>query len=69
MTESRLKSTHLVCVSCTGIAPGEPIECESIDCAWLYARKKAEATAEFMPIYDDITIELELDMDEQLSQT
>ncbi|KAF6766026.1 hypothetical protein DFP72DRAFT_4246 [Ephemerocybe angulata] len=66
--ESKLMATHLVCSSCTGSAPTEPIHCESLDCPWLYARRKAEARTDFVPLYEDITVELELDMDAHLSQ-
>lgn len=34
----------------------------------MYARRKAEARMDFVPLYDDMTVELELDMDEKLSQ-
>ncbi|KAI0689616.1 hypothetical protein BC835DRAFT_1368378 [Cytidiella melzeri] len=44
-TEDRLKNVHLICVSCSGVASGEPIECESLDCPWLYERKKMENKA------------------------
>ncbi|PFH54484.1 hypothetical protein AMATHDRAFT_134471 [Amanita thiersii Skay4041] len=40
--EERLKNLHLVCASCTTTAPGEPVECDSIDCPWFFARKKNE---------------------------
>jgi DNA polymerase zeta len=66
--EERLASAHLVCSTCTGSAPSEPIRCESLDCPWLYARRKAEERMDFVPLYDDMTVELELDMDEMLSQ-
>lgn len=40
--EMRLVDAQRVCATCTGIGPGRPIACESIDCPWLYARKKGE---------------------------
>lgn len=40
--ESRMKDTHSICVSCSGMAPSEPIQCESLDCPWLYERRKLE---------------------------
>ncbi len=68
-TDSKLQSTQLACASCTGSVSTEPIGCESLDCEWFYARIRAEAKTEFVPLYDDVIVELELDMDEQLSQT
>lgn len=44
--ENRLMSTQRICESCTSSAPSEPIKCESVDCAWLFERKKAERKAE-----------------------
>ncbi|KAI0348054.1 hypothetical protein BDW22DRAFT_1350202 [Trametopsis cervina] len=45
-TETRLTNAHLVCVSCSGAASAEPVACESLDCPWLYERKKLEQKAE-----------------------
>jgi len=45
--EKRLQETHSVCASCTGSANAEAIECMSLDCPWLFARKKAEDKSEF----------------------
>ncbi|KAK2461909.1 hypothetical protein APHAL10511_006372 [Amanita phalloides] len=45
----RLAKSHLICASCTAAAPGEPIECDSLDCSWFFARKKAERRMQFTP--------------------
>lgn len=54
--ERRTLTAHEVCVTCTGIAPSEPVECESLDCSWLYARKRAEHKLE---VIDTIAILVE----------
>jgi len=51
--------THRVCASCTGSAPSEPIHCESIDCQWFYARRKAEAGLELVPLLTELSEEME----------
>ena len=57
-TETRLQQTHLVCVSCSGVAPGEPVECESLDCPWLFERKKFEQRAESLNQITELVDEL-----------
>jgi DNA polymerase zeta len=44
--ERGLLTAHQICTSCSGNAPAEPVECESLDCAWFYARKRAEQRLE-----------------------
>jgi len=57
--EKRLQDTHSICVSCTGSASTEPIECMSLDCPWLFARKKAEDKADFAVYLREVISELE----------
>ncbi|KAF8640582.1 hypothetical protein AX17_000244 [Amanita inopinata Kibby_2008] len=52
--ENHAYNSHLVCVSCTSSAPGEPIECDSLDCPWFFARKKAERQMEFLPVVEQL---------------
>ncbi|KAJ7092735.1 hypothetical protein C8R44DRAFT_646516 [Mycena epipterygia] len=40
--EKRLLDIHRICVSCTQSPLAEPVQCESLDCSWLYARTKAD---------------------------
>ncbi|KAF2861492.1 hypothetical protein K470DRAFT_256873 [Piedraia hortae CBS 480.64] len=40
--ERRVRETHMVCRNCAGFAPGEPVKCESKDCAIFYSRIKAD---------------------------
>lgn len=40
--QDRLKAAHAICVSCTLTPPQEGIMCESLDCPWLFVRKRAE---------------------------
>ncbi|KAG8909888.1 DNA polymerase zeta, partial [Tulasnella sp. 408] len=39
--QRRAAHTQQICASCCGAPAGEEIECESVDCAWLYERYKA----------------------------
>jgi DNA polymerase zeta len=57
--EERVMNTHRVCASCAGSAPSEPIHCESIDCQWFYARRKAEAGLELVPLLTELSEEME----------
>ncbi|KAI0365248.1 hypothetical protein BV20DRAFT_1039013 [Pilatotrama ljubarskyi] len=59
VTETRLKDVHLVCNSCCGIAPAEPVLCESLDCPWLYERKKLESKAEALTTVHELIDEME----------
>ncbi|KAI0361627.1 hypothetical protein OH77DRAFT_1546215 [Trametes cingulata] len=58
-TETRLKDVHLVCGSCCGTAPAEPVQCESLDCPWLYERKKLESKAEALTTVHELIDEME----------
>jgi len=40
--EQSFINTQSVCRACTGCVPGELIECVSLDCPWMYARRKGE---------------------------
>ncbi|KAF8516147.1 hypothetical protein BU17DRAFT_92979 [Hysterangium stoloniferum] len=46
--EHRLSTTHAICRSCTLSPMAVSIKCESMDCPWLYARKKAEEEGHFL---------------------
>jgi len=52
-------NTHRICSSCAGSAPSEPIHCESLDCQWFYARCKAEAGLELVPLLAELSEEME----------
>lgn len=58
-TETQLKDVHTVCSSCCGTAQAEPVECESLDCPWLYERKKIERKAEALTTIHDLIEEME----------
>ena len=57
--ELRLVATHAVCVSCTGSSQAEGIKCESLDCAWLYARDKAEEDLDALQGVTQLTGDIE----------
>ncbi|TFK57299.1 hypothetical protein OE88DRAFT_1671186 [Heliocybe sulcata] len=59
VAETRLKQAHEVCVSCSLSPQGEPIQCQSLDCSWLYERKTAEEKAEAATILGDYIEEIE----------
>ncbi|KAJ7630949.1 hypothetical protein FB45DRAFT_917030 [Roridomyces roridus] len=40
--EQKLLDIQRICASCTQLPLAEPMQCESLDCSWLYARTKAE---------------------------
>ncbi|OSD03436.1 hypothetical protein PYCCODRAFT_1409114 [Trametes coccinea BRFM310] len=58
-TESRLKDVHSVCNSCSGVAPAEAAQCESLDCPWLYERKKLETKADALATVHELIEEVE----------
>ncbi len=58
-TEAQLKDVHLVCGSCCGTAPAEPVQCGSLDCPWMYERKKLESKAEALTSIHDLIEEME----------
>lgn len=39
--ERRLMTSQAICTNCTGARLGEPIECVSLDCPWMYERSNA----------------------------
>ena len=56
--EKRLVGAYQICASCTATAPGEPIECESLDCPWLYERKKAEFKVETVSALEECILDV-----------
>jgi DNA polymerase zeta len=56
--ERRLANAHRICVTCTGSGPGDEIRCESLDCPWLYSRKRAESKGEFLAAIQELLDEL-----------
>ncbi|KAF5370238.1 hypothetical protein D9615_010070 [Tricholomella constricta] len=54
VNEKHLMNSHRICTTCTGSVPGEPIQCESFDCPWLFSRKRAENKQDFMTIVKEI---------------
>jgi len=57
--EHRALTAHEVCVTCAGTLPGELVECISLDCPWLFARKKAEDKLKAVQTMESIVNELE----------
>jgi DNA polymerase zeta len=66
--EKRLQNVHRICHSCSATPQSEPVHCESVDCHWLFERKKVETRAEGMNLMHELLEELiELHMDEDNS--
>ena len=42
LSEAQMLDVQRVCASCTGSRPDEEIKCDSIECSWLYQRRRAE---------------------------
>ena len=63
-TERHLRDVHLVCNSCSGLAPGEPILCESLDCPWLFERQKIYGKVEHLTTIHDLLNDLEAEWSE-----
>ncbi|OBZ79777.1 DNA polymerase zeta catalytic subunit [Grifola frondosa] len=59
VTEDRLRDVQMVCGSCCGTAPAEPVKCESLDCPWLFERKKAESKADALVAVEALVEEVE----------
>lgn len=51
--EKRVHTANLVCASCTGSVPGEQIDCQSLDCEWLYERHKVVQNIQVADEFED----------------
>jgi len=60
IAERRLQTAHSVCTACTRSEPLEPVRCVSLDCPWLFQRKKVEQQAEDMEMLQELIQALEL---------
>jgi DNA polymerase zeta len=63
--ELRLINAHRVCTTCTGTGPDQPIECESLDCPWLYFRKRAENKSIALETIEELLWDVDLDSEEE----
>ena len=54
ISEKRLQAVHDVCTACTRSEPLEPVRCVSLDCPWLFQRKKVEKQAEDIEILQEL---------------
>ncbi|KAI0963568.1 hypothetical protein AcW1_000610 [Taiwanofungus camphoratus] len=59
LTEDRLRNVQMICGSCTGTARTEPIKCDSLDCPWLFERRKVENKADSLVVIENLIKELE----------
>jgi DNA polymerase zeta len=60
ITERRVQSAHEVCVTCTRSEPLESVRCVSLDCPWLFQRKKVEKQAEDIELLQELILALDL---------
>ncbi|KAG7452885.1 DNA/RNA polymerase [Guyanagaster necrorhizus] len=61
VVEKRFMETRKVCASCAQIPGSEEIRCESLDCPWLFARRKSESKLNTLDTLKDLIHDLELD--------
>lgn len=59
--ERRLINVQRICASCSSVQPTEPIECENVDCAWLYERVKATRKVAVAAGYQQLANSIELE--------
>ena len=60
IAENRLVTAHRTCTMCTRSEPSEPVKCVSLDCPWLFQRKKVEQQAEDIEVLQGLIQALEL---------
>jgi DNA polymerase zeta len=60
IAENRIQTAHDVCTMCTRSEPLEPVRCVSLDCPWLFQRKKVEQQAEDIELLQELIVALEL---------
>ncbi|CAL1695850.1 unnamed protein product [Somion occarium] len=58
-TEIKLKNIQAICSSCQSTPMAEPIQCESLDCPWLFERKKIEHKTEALSAIEDYVEEVQ----------
>ena len=63
-TDPQMKDVQLVCSTCCNVTTGEPVECESLDCPWLYERMKIRGKAEALTTIYDLLDDLEMEWNE-----
>jgi DNA polymerase zeta len=59
--EKRLLTAQRICSSCTATAATEPIECVSIDCPWLFERKRLERRMDFLAAVENRVRNLDIE--------
>ena len=60
IAEKRVQAAHEVCRMCTQSEPLEPVRCVSLDCPWLFQRKKVEQQAEDIELLQELILALDL---------
>ncbi|KAI0732391.1 hypothetical protein C8Q72DRAFT_874307 [Fomitopsis betulina] len=59
IAENKLRDVQTICSSCCGIPAAEPVRCQSVDCPWLYERKKVENKVEALDAVAEMVAELQ----------
>jgi DNA polymerase zeta len=67
--ERRLLASQEICISCTSSESNEPIECESLDCPWMFERKKIEDKVECISMLEECIQDLTTEMNSSSSPT
>ncbi|KAI9512575.1 hypothetical protein F5148DRAFT_854406 [Russula earlei] len=60
IAEKGIKAAHDVCATCTQSEPLEPVRCVSLDCPWLFQRKKVEQQGEETGLLQELIQALDL---------
>lgn len=58
VNEQRIKVAQQICATCCGTMVTEPVLCESLDCPWMYSRKRERNNKNFLEIVEDIIEDL-----------
>ncbi|KNZ79546.1 DNA polymerase zeta catalytic subunit [Termitomyces sp. J132] len=71
--EQRIKAAHQICATCCSSVTTEPILCESLDCPWMYSRKRAQNKKNFLKIVkeiiEDLSEHVDSNIDDQSTQS
>lgn len=56
--EQKRNECQIVCASCSGVAPADPIRCESLECEWLYSRVKYSKEVQKLAVIEQVIDEI-----------
>ena len=59
--EQQFLDTQRICMSCASLPSPNEIKCESLDCSWMFERRKAESKLETLAVLKEFVHDLEED--------